>query len=116
MRILLLLIFFLRIGNSMCNAQAADSISWQQTAVISNEPIPTSADSTWGFYGHYGSEYARLLQLKDGSWLAGYTVSTNKGYRKDSTGGLQLQIAKSRDGGKHWTVLSSIKDPGRDVD
>jgi len=116
MKKILLLILFLKTGNNICNAQAADSITWQQTAVISNEPIPAGADSSWGFYGHYGSEYARLLQLKDGTWLAGYTISTNKGYVKDSTGGLQLQISASKDGGKHWTVLSSIKDEGRDLD
>src|SRR3954468_13632713 len=116
MKKMLLLILFLKIGNNICNAQIADSISWQQTAVISNEPIPAGAGSTWGFFGHYGSEYARLLKLKDGSWLAGYTISTNKGYAKDSIGGLQLQISKSTDEGKHWTVLSSIKDNGRDLD
>src|SRR4051794_3454069 len=106
---ILLLILLLKISNNSCYAQASDSISCVQTTVINNEPIPTGPDSTWGFYGHYGSEYARLLQLRDDSWLAGYTISTNKGYRKDSTGGLQLQISKSNDGGKHWLVLSSIK-------
>lgn len=118
MKKLLLLILVLKISNIVCHAQASgiDSITWQQTAVISNEPIPAGADSTWGFYGHYGSEYARLLKLKNGSWLAGYTISTNKGYKNDSAGGLQLQISKSSDDGKHWTVLSTIKDPGRDVD
>jgi hypothetical protein len=115
---LLLLFLFLKIGNNICDAQTVviDSITWQQTVVISNEPLPVGADSTWGFYGHYGSEYARLLHLRDGTWLAGYTVSTNKGYRKDSTGGLHLQISKSSDGGKHWMVFSFIKDAGRDLD
>lgn len=113
---ILLLILLLKIGNNNCYSQASDAVSWGQTVIISNEPIPAGADSTWGFYGYYGSEYARLLQLKNGSWLAGYTISTNKGYKKDSAGGLQLQISKSIDEGKHWTVLSGIKDPGRDLD
>ena len=57
-----------------------------------------------------------MLQIKNGTWLAGYTVAPNKGYQKDSTGGLQLQISQSKDNGKHWTVLSSITDAGRDLD
>ncbi len=117
MKKLLLLICLLKTGNPISYAQTnPDSVSWQQTVTISNEPTPTDADSTWGFQAHYGSQYARLLKLKNGTWLAGYTISRNKGYVKDSTGGLQLQISESTDNGKQWQVLSTIADHGRDLD
>lgn len=112
-----LLIFLFSAGYSILCAQTSkDSIHWLQTITISNEPMPAGADSTWGRHIHYGSEYARLLQLKNKAWLAGYTIAPNKDYTKDSTGGFQLQISQSKDNGKTWTVLSSIRDRGRDLD
>lgn len=93
-----------------------DRIAWQQTITISNEATPSNADSTWGYHQHYGSQYARLLKLQNGTWLAGYTIAPNKGYEKQTNGGLQLQISRSQDDGKHWAVLSSLQDEGRDLD
>lgn len=113
----LLFVFAIIISNAICFAQNQnDSIQWQQTVTISNEVIPADADSTWGYHQHYGSQYARLLKLKNGTWLAGYTIAPNKGYEKQTSGGLELQISQSSDDGKHWTVLSSLKDEGRDLD
>jgi hypothetical protein len=63
-----------------------------------------------------------MLRLRDGSWLTGYTVSRRDGYERDkaygpsSTGGLELEVAASKDEGKTWTVLSTISEPGRDMD
>ncbi|MDQ2753063.1 MAG: glycoside hydrolase [Bacteroidota bacterium] len=113
----LMFVFTVIISQAVCFAQnKKGSIAWGQTVTISNEPTPANADSTWGYHQRYGSQYARLLQLKNGSWLAGYTVAPNKGYQKQTEGGLQLQISQSMDNGKHWTVLSSLKDEGRDLD
>ncbi len=109
-------VFAIFISNAVFAQNKTASIAWGQTVTISNEPIPTDADSTWGYHQHYGSQYARLLKLKNGTWLSGYTIAPNKGYEKQTTGGLQLQISQSTDDGKHWTVLSSLKEEGRDLD
>ncbi len=93
-----------------------DSIAWQEPITVSNEPMPANADSCWHNRELYGSQYARLLKIKNGNWLAGYTIARRKGYQQDITGGLELQISQSPDNGKHWTVLSSISDNGRDLD
>jgi hypothetical protein len=57
-----------------------------------------------------------MLKLKNGNWLIAYTVSTNQGYKKDVKGGLQLEIAESKDNCGHWKKIGQISDPGRDLD
>jgi len=102
-------------------AQDTTRIDWGAPVIINNVPVIKTAAAT-GRHGNYGSEYVRLLHLRDGDWLAGYTVSVNKGdnvnepYGPASTGGLELQISKSTDQGKHWQKISVISDPGRDLD
>jgi hypothetical protein len=102
-------------------AQDATRIDWGPAVIINNVPVTKPAPAT-GRHGNYGSEYVRLLHLRDGAWLAGYTVSVNKGYDVNepygpaSTGGLELQISKSTDQGKRWQKISVISDPGRDLD
>lgn len=66
--------------------------------------------------GKWGSEFPRLLKTSDQSWLAVYTIYRNNGYSKSSSGGTELQIAKSDDNGMSWRVLSTVSDPGRDMD
>ena len=63
----------------------------------------------------YGSEYARLLRLED-CWLAVFTLYDNCGYRYDEQGGTRLQIAESLDNGRTWSMLTMLRDPGRDLD
>jgi len=96
----------------------APHITWKETVLINN--MPTFADDFTAVehrkHGIYGSEYGRMLQLRDGSWLAAYTISRNKGYQQDPEGGLELQISKSTDNGQSWTAISSLIDPGRDLD
>lgn len=92
------------------------AVVWGKTVVINNEPLtgnnrPTHADRT-----NYGSEYCRLLKLKDKTWLAVYTVARNKGYSADQAGGLELEISKSTDRGQNWKKISLISDHGRDLD
>jgi hypothetical protein len=104
-------------------AQQTNNIQWTDSIVINDEPVFTDkgvvseAGGTRGrSHGKYGSQYARLLQCRDGAWLAGYTVSRNNGYRKDPEGGLQIEVAYSTNKGKTWKGISLITDPGRDVD
>ncbi len=70
--------------------------------------------------GRYGSEYPRLLHLKgggrQGTWLAAYTFARNDGYQRDPKGGLELGVSRSRDGGRTWTPLAIVSEPGRDLD
>ncbi|HVU58923.1 MAG TPA: sialidase family protein [Puia sp.] len=96
------------------HAQTPDSIQWGAKTLVRNVALDSS--------GRYGSQYARMLPLKNGSWLMGYTISSGKRYDKDqpygpaSTGGLELEISMSTDKGRTWSVLSTITDPGRDLD
>lgn len=85
--------------------QSASPILWGQIRAI--QPDTSNA---------YGSQYGRLLQLKNGTWLAAYTVSDNAGYQKDPTGGLRLEIAVSHDRCRTWKKTAQLGDPGRDLD
>jgi hypothetical protein len=86
------------------NDHQKNEITWGTKVVVNNMP------------GNYGSQYGRLLHLKNGKWLAAYTVSVNAGYQKDPNGGLRLQVSESGDGGLHWQKISRIIDKGRDLD
>jgi hypothetical protein len=114
----------------LTNAQQHDHIIYQPPVVINDIPVfkdhgavPEAGPNTGGRnHGTYGSQYARLLHLRDGDWIIGYTVSRQDGYdRKEpysesSTGGLELEIAKSTDNGQHWKKIATISEPGRDLD
>jgi len=108
------LILLFPVRSLTVHAQTAGGIQWGTKTLVRNV-VPDSN-------GRYGSQYARMLQLKDGSWLMGYTISSGKRYDKyqpygpASTGGLKLEISASADRGRTWTVLSAISDPGRDLD
>ncbi|WP_164849843.1 sialidase family protein [Mucilaginibacter limnophilus] len=100
-----------------------DSIKWDKQILVNNIPpftdagkVPEAGGTSGRFHGRYGSQYARLLQIKNGSWLAGYTVSRNNGYKNDPKGGLELEIAVSTDNCRTWKAISTITDHGRDLD
>jgi len=104
------------------HAQVPISIKWDQQVLINNMPLFKDAgkvkDAVNYFrqQGNYGSQYARMLELSNGTWLAGYTISKNSGYSKEPKGGLELQISSSTDHGRHWKNIAVISDPGRDLD
>jgi hypothetical protein len=89
-------------GDSTATKQ--DKIVWGTNVTVNDMP------------SHYGSQYGRLLHLKNDKWLAAYTISVNAGYQKDPNGGLRLQVSESDDGGLHWKKISRIIDKGRDLD
>ncbi len=93
-------------------------IDWKDRILINNMPIfaDTATMAEHRKHGVYGSEYGRMLQLENGDWLAAYTISRNKGYQQDPKGGLELQISRSTDQGRTWTDLTTLIDPGRDLD
>lgn len=88
-------------------------VVWGQTVMVNNDPINKDVP---GNRGTYGSQYGRMIKLKNGNWLAAYTVSRNRGYQKDPRGGYAIEIAESKDEGKHWAPISLVSEPGRDVD
>ncbi|OOQ59515.1 sialidase family protein [Mucilaginibacter pedocola] len=114
------MLLLLLLASTVCFAQqqAADTIRWNQRVLINDQPLvnDTSAGSVQRNRSKYGSEYCRLLQLKDGSWLAGYTISRNAGYKADAKGGLELQVSRSTDNCRSWVPLGTISEPGRDLD
>jgi len=104
-------------------AQSSFSIIWGKPSMINDMPVFKDAGKVKdavNFYreqGNYGSQYARMLVLKNGSWLAGYTIARNNGYSKMTRGGgLELQISLSDDHGMNWKEIAVISDPGRDLD
>ncbi|MBA4165988.1 MAG: exo-alpha-sialidase [Chitinophagaceae bacterium] len=108
--------------NDLQRPANAFSITWSEPVLINNMPKFKDAGKVKDavdFYreqGTYGSQYARMVVLADGNWLAGYTISRNNGYSKTPRGGLELQISSSTDKGKHWKNISIISDPGHDLD
>lgn len=110
-------------------AQTNKPLQWSAPITINDVPIfkdsgavPGAGAGSRRHHGRYGSQYARLLMLRDGSWLAGYTVSRREGYDRDkpfdatATGGLELEVSRSTDQGKSWNIIANISEPGRDLD
>jgi len=123
MKLRSLLTFAMLATCSSMFAQTKTNIEWKEKILINDVPVfddagkVSEAGGTGGrHHGQYGSQYARLLKLTNGTWLAAYTVSRNNGYAKDSTGGLELEVSKSNDNGKTWKPISVITDHGRDLD
>jgi len=101
---------------SIDTTKNGSDIVWGKTVVINSEPVKGSSPPSHGDRSNYGSEYCRLLKLKNDTWLAAYTVGRNKGYLADPNGGLQLEIARSTDNGNSWKKIALLSDPGRDLD
>jgi hypothetical protein len=123
MKKLLIVLSVLYSSAACAQLKPVDSVKWGQAALINNVPVfddagkvPEAGGTKGRHHGIYGSQYGRLLKLKNGSWLAGYTVSRNNGYRKDPKGGLELEVSVSTDNCRTWKAISTISDPGRDLD
>jgi len=93
-------------------------IKWQEPVLIHNIPVfeDKGIDIRLQHPGKWGSQYARMLELKDGSWLVVYTVYDNYGYTYDTNGGTKLGFSISRDNGKTWEQISILAHPSRDLD
>jgi photosystem II stability/assembly factor-like uncharacterized protein len=129
-RTALLLSIVSLLSTFVTKAQQHDHIIYKAPVVINDAPVfkdhgavPEAGPNTGGRnHGTYGSQYARLLHVTDGTWIIGYTVSRQDGYDRKtpygdrSTGGLELEIAGSTDNGHDWEKLATISEPGRDLD
>lgn len=104
--------------NIVLPAVASNTAAWGQTAVVTDIRTFTDAgvDSQGVRPGNFGSSYARLLKLSNGTWLATTMIYDNVGYKYSSTGGMRLQVFRSADNGRSWSLASTIADPGRDLD
>jgi len=120
-----LLVLFIAAHSVVAFAQVKpiDSVKWEKQIIVNNVlpftdagKVPEAAGTTGRHHGYYGSQYGRLLHLKNGNWLAGYTISRNNGYKNDPKGGLELEISISTDNCQTWKAISTLTDPGRDLD
>lgn len=93
-------------------------INWGEAVLVNNIPQFTDAgaDARGERPGTFGSQFPRMLIMKNNVWLSAYTIYRNNGYISDINGGNELQISRSMDGGKSWEDISIISDPGRDLD
>lgn len=66
--------------------------------------------------GTFGSEYPRMLKLANGDWLAVAAIYDNNGYTKVTWGGTRLQVFKSTDNCRTWTLSATLWEDGRDLD
>ncbi|WP_420149460.1 sialidase family protein [Spirosoma sp.] len=103
--------------------QADTTVIWQEPILIDNQPtfadtggVSHAGGTDLRKHGLYGSEYGRMVRLKNGNWLSAYTISRNNGYRNDPKGGLELQVSESIDNGKTWKNIAILTDSGRDLD
>ncbi|MFD1905848.1 sialidase family protein [Paenibacillus rhizoplanae] len=66
--------------------------------------------------GTFGAEYARMIKLANGDWLAVTAIYDNNGYTKVSWGGTRLQVFRSTDNCRTWSLMSTLWEDGRDLD
>src|SRR6266478_6330537 len=71
--------------------------------------------------GRFGSQYGRMAKLADKSWFIVYTIYDNSGYKYGdahhlSWQGTALQMAKSSDNCRTWSVISTLRADNRDLD
>lgn len=104
---------------TMC-AQDYKEISWGPTVVADNPPIFQDAgpDARKLRPGAFGDDYPRAVRLKGGSWLLVFTTYPrgDSGYLSNPRGGTVLVVMRSKDQFRTWKKVSTISDPGRDVD
>ncbi len=109
---------FMKLTKEANQKPAPLQVTWEKPSLVREVPHfnDSGKDSRLGFPGIFGCEYARMVILKDGTWLAVYTIYDNDGYKYDADGGTALEFAWSRDEGKTWAVISRLDHPSRDLD
>ena len=102
---------------------AAGPVVWENAVVINTTSnfVDGGRDARGINPGRFGSQYGRLAKLADGSWLAVFTIYDNKGYKYGDAHGLTwqgtaLQVARSTDNCRTWTLISTLRDNNRDLD
>jgi len=102
------------------HAQDRKANFWGPTVVADNPPNYKDAgpDARKLRPGTFGDDYPRAVELKGGSWLLVFTTyrQGDTGYRSNPKGGTVLVIMRSKDHCRTWKKMSTISDPGRDMD
>src|ERR1700710_9996 len=70
----------------------------QQTVTWTTQPVVLETDD---------SSWTRMVQLKDGSWLAAYMVTTAPN---------RIRVKRSLDRMRTWQLATEITEDGRDLD
>jgi hypothetical protein len=83
-------------------------LTFSDPVIVNNVPVFKDVDlvkeagpSLKRSHRTFGSQYGRMVHLKDGSWVIGFTTSRNQGYNRNepysatSKGGLELEMARS---------------------
>jgi len=102
------------------HAQRTNDILWGPT-IISSDPLTyqdQGLDARKFHAGTFGADYPRAVRLSDGTWLLVFTtyVPGDSGYLLNAKGGNVLVVFESKDQCRTWKKLSTIADPGRDMD
>jgi hypothetical protein len=101
-------------------AQNKREIIWEGTAIVDDPPNykDLGPDARHLHAGNFGDDYPRAVKLIDGSWLLVFTSYTagDSGYLLNPKGGNILVIERSRDNCRTWTRVTTLSDPGRDMD
>ncbi|MFC5446992.1 family 16 glycoside hydrolase [Paenibacillus aestuarii] len=113
----ILLCFVLLMGALPAFA-ANGPITWGSTSTVTNINTFTDAgtDARGLHPGTFGSEYPRMLKLANGDWLAVAAIYDNNGYTKVSWGGTRLQVFRSTDNCRTWSLAATLWEDGRDLD
>ncbi|RKP52922.1 hypothetical protein D7Z26_14305 [Cohnella endophytica] len=105
-------------GDDAMSAKGTISAKWEKPVLIHELPAfeDLGLDARYSHPGKFGSQYGRMVLLRDGSWLTVYTIYDNNGYTYEASGGNKLEFAISHDKGNSWERLSELGHPSRDLD
>jgi hypothetical protein len=97
---------------------ATGPIVWDSSVTVTNINTFTDAgtDARGLTPGNFGAEYPRMLKMANGDWLAVVAIYDNNGYTKVAWGGTRLQVFKSTDNCRTWTLSATLWENGRDLD
>ncbi|MFD0698958.1 family 16 glycoside hydrolase [Paenibacillus sp. GCM10027628] len=112
------LICFVLLMGAVPAFAANGPITWGSTSTVTNINTFTDAgpDARGISPGTFGSEYPRMIKLANGDWLAVATIYDNNGYTKVSWGGTRLQVFRSTDNCRTWSLAATLWEDGRDLD
>lgn len=120
------------IGSTICGACQSlwagtnSGIKWGDIIIVDDpptysdsSPIAKSALDARNLQpGLFGDDYPRAVRLANGAWLMVYTTfrKGDPGYLANPRGGTCLVIDEGSADGRRWKQISTICDPGRDMD